>query len=251
MKPLSSKFALVTGGGQGIGQGISYALADSGATVAVTGRTLSKCETTVAEIEKRGGKAVAFELNVMDAESAERGVASVVETLGGINILINNAATVTCMGTLMEVTYESFEESLQGSVLQTFRMMKLCYPLLKGDGCIVNFGSSASRRWDMSGYGPYGATKDAVRVITRAAANEWGPDNIRVNAILPHAISPSMETWIADNPVEAEHFFSTIPLRRVGDCEEDIGKFVAMMCTPAAKYLSAQTIGLDGGQAII
>ena len=135
--------------------------------------------------------------------------------------------------------------------LATLRLMKLCYPHLKGDGCIVNLGSSAAMRWDAAGYGAYAAIKDAIRQFTRWAACEWGPDNIRCNVILPHALSPALASWAAARPEEAEEFRSTIPLRRIGDCEQDIGRFVAQLCSPGASYVSGQSIALDGGQSYL
>jgi NAD(P)-dependent dehydrogenase (short-subunit alcohol dehydrogenase family) len=125
------------------------------------------------------------------------------------------------------------------------------YPHLKarGGGSIVNFPTSAARRWDLTGYGAYAAVKQATRVLTRTAAAEWGPDGIRVNTLAPHAMSPGLEGWIAAHPSEAAAFFKTIPLRRIGDCERDIGRFVVMLVGPDARYLTGATIPLDGGQA--
>jgi NAD(P)-dependent dehydrogenase (short-subunit alcohol dehydrogenase family) len=131
------------------------------------------------------------------------------------------------------------------------RLMKLCHPYLKGDGSIVNLASSATKRWDMAGYGAYAAVKDAIRQLTRAAACEWGKDNIRTNVILPHASSPGLVWWMEKNPEEAKAFFKTLPMGRVGDCEQDIGRFVAVLCSDYSKYVNGQTIGLDGGQANI
>ena len=88
-------------------------------------------------------------------------------------------------------------------------------------------------------------------VLVTAAAAELGDHNIRCNAILPHAMSPGMQWWIESNPEEAHAFLSQIPQRRVGDCEQDIGRFVALLCSPSAEYVNGQTIGLDGGQANI
>lgn len=88
-------------------------------------------------------------------------------------------------------------------------------------------------------------------MLTRAAACEWGEDNIRTNVILPHATSPGLKWWIENKPEEAEEFMSTIPLRRIGDCEDDIGKFVALLCRPESSYVNGQSIALDGGQALI
>ena len=129
--------------------------------------------------------------------------------------------------------------------------MKLCYPHLKGDGCIINLASTAGRRWDMSGYGAYGAVKEAIRCLTRAAACEWGKDNIRTNVILPHATSPGLQWWVENCPEEAQEFIASIPMQRIGDCEQDIGKAVARLCTKDMAYLNGQSIALDGGQGFI
>ncbi|MEP1470085.1 MAG: SDR family oxidoreductase [Halieaceae bacterium] len=247
---LSGKTALVTGAGQGVGQGIALALAAQGASIAVTGRTMEKLENTCAQIEERGGRALAIVCDVKDNDSLSKCVNRVVEHFGGINILVNNAQEVP-LGTLQQVDDAAFNAGWESGPLATFRLMKLCYPHLKGDGCIVNLASAAGKRWDMSGYGCYAATKEAIRSLTRAAACEWGPDNIRTNVILPHAKSPGLEWWMETNPEEAAAFVATIPQRRVGECEQDIGRFVAQLCGPDSAYVNGQSIGLDGGQALI
>jgi meso-butanediol dehydrogenase/(S,S)-butanediol dehydrogenase/diacetyl reductase len=250
MMVLENKVALVTGAGQGVGQGIALALATKGAKVAVTGRTLEKLEVTCNEIGSRGGEALAVVCDVKDLASMTTCVDQVVSHFGGINILVNNAQEVP-LGTLEDVSDDVFSRGWESGPLATFRLMKLCYPHLKGDGCIINLASSAGKRWDMSGYGCYAATKEAIRSLSRAAACEWGPDNIRTNVILPHAKSPGLEWWIDNNPDEAEAFIATIPQRRVGECEEDIGRFVASLCCPDSNYVNGQSIGLDGGQAFL
>lgn len=250
MQELAGKTALVTGAGQGVGQGIALALAAKGAQLAVTGRTLEKLEATCELISQRGGSALAVVCDVKDAHSMECCVEQVVAHFGGINILVNNAQEVP-LGTLEQVDDATFTAGWESGPLATFRLMKLCYPHLKGDGCIINLASSAGKRWDMSGYGCYAATKEAIRSLTRAAACEWGPDNIRSNVILPHAKSPGLEWWMDNNPEEAQEFIATIPQRRVGECEEDIGRFVASLCCPDSAYVNGQSIGLDGGQALI
>jgi len=250
MNDLSGKVALVTGAGQGVGQGIALALAAKGAHVAVTGRTLEKLEATCAQISRRGGQAFPLVCDVKEADSLANCVERVVSHFGGINILVNNAQEVP-LGSLQEVSDEVFSAGWESGPLATFRLMKLCYPYLKGDGCIINLASAAGKRWDMSGYGCYAATKEAIRSLTRAAACEWGPDNIRCNVILPHAKSPGMAWWIDNNPEEAEEFFATIPQRRVGDSETDIGRAVAALCGADCNYVNGQSIALDGGQAYL
>ena len=247
---LQDKVALVTGAGQGVGQGIALALAGEGAKVAVTGRTLSKLENTCKLIEERGGQALAVECEVKSAESLSACVETVVGHFGGLQVLVNNAQEVP-LGTLHQVSDEAFTAGFESGPLATLRMMKLSYPHLKGDGVIVNLASSAGKRWDMSGYGAYAATKEAIRSLTRAAACEWGPDGIRTNVIMPHAKSPGLAWWIENKPEEAAEFIQSIPQRRVGDCEQDIGRFVALLCGEGSAYVNGQTIGLDGGQALI
>ncbi|MDP6243052.1 MAG: SDR family oxidoreductase, partial [Myxococcota bacterium] len=120
---------------------------------------------------------------------------------------------------------------------------------LKGDGCIVNLASTVARRWDATNYGAYAAVKEAIRAFSRAAASEWGGEGIRTNVILPHAKSPALAAWTEANPEEAAAFVATIPMRRIGECEEDVGEFVAFLCSSAAAYVNGQSIAVDGGQA--
>jgi meso-butanediol dehydrogenase / (S,S)-butanediol dehydrogenase / diacetyl reductase len=231
---LQGKVALVTGAGQGVGQGIALALAAQGARVAVSGRTLAKLEATVEKIQARGGEALPVLCDVKSPESLQACVDTVIERWNGLNILVNNAQEVP-LGRLLEVSDEAITAGWESGPMATLRLMKLCYPYLKGDGVIINLGSSAAKRWDMAGY----------------AACEWGPDNIRCNAILPHALSPALEWWLQRDPAEAEAFFAQIPQRRIGDCEQDIGRFVALLCSEGAGYVNGQSIALDGGQAFL
>jgi meso-butanediol dehydrogenase/(S,S)-butanediol dehydrogenase/diacetyl reductase len=247
---LEAKIALVTGAGQGVGQGIALALAAQGASIAVTGRTLEKLENTCALIHERGGTALPVVCNVKSRESMESCLEQVIAHFGGLNILVNNAQEVP-LGTLEEVTDESFAAGWESGPLATFRMMKLARPHMTGGGCIINLASAAGKRWDMTGYGAYAATKEAIRSLTRAAACEWGAEGIRTNVILPHAKSPGLEWWMNKYPEEAAEFVATIPQRRVGECEADIGRFVAMLCSDASAYVNGQSIGLDGGQAYL
>ena len=247
---LNDKVALVTGAGQGDGQGIALALASAGANVAVFGRTESKLNDTARQIQARGNEALVCVGDVCDAGDLERAVASTKEAFGGIDILVNNAQQVP-MGKLDDVSDEAFEAGFRSGPLAILRLMKLVRPIMaqRGGGTIFNLVSSAGIRWDMSGYGAYGAVKQAIRPLTSAAAAEWGEDGIRVLSIAPHAKSPSLEWWINKNPAEAEAFFRTIPLKRIGECEEDIGRAVVALCQPELGYLTGATIPLDGGQA--
>jgi meso-butanediol dehydrogenase / (S,S)-butanediol dehydrogenase / diacetyl reductase len=250
MGMLDGRTAIITGAGQGIGQGIAYALAKEGAAVAVAGRTEAKLQVTCDAIAGFGGKALPIVADVTSAADIDRIVCATVAGFGGIDILINNAQ-IAPLGTLLDIAESAFVDGFSSGPLAVFRLMRAVHPYMKarGGGSIVNFASSAGKRWDMSGYGAYGAVKQAIRVLTRAAAAEWGVDGIRVNTLAPHALSPGLKMWIESRPEEAKAFFRTIPLRRIGDCENDIGRFVVMLVSADAGYLTGATIPLDGGQA--
>lgn len=250
MTSLNDKIALITGAGQGVGQGIALAMAKAGASVVITGRSPEKLEETCRLIAERGGNATPMTANVKSIDDIDRIVTDTVTHFGGLDILVNNAQEVP-LGMLADVSDEAFIAGFESGPLATLRLMKAARPHLvaRGGGVIFNLVSSAMIRWDMSGYGAYAAVKQAIGSLTRAAAAEWGGDNIRVLNIAPHAESPGMKWWIANNPEEAKAFFKTIPLGHVGKCEEDIGAAVLALCAPEMHYLTGATIPLDGGQA--
>jgi NAD(P)-dependent dehydrogenase (short-subunit alcohol dehydrogenase family) len=250
MTDLSGKVTLITGAGQGIGQGVALAMASAGATVVVTGRTLSKVEQTAQLVAERGGTALPLACDVKSADDLAAAVEAAVSQFGGLDILVNNAQEVP-LGKLDDVTDEAFTAGFVSGPLAAMRLMKLARPHMaaRGGGTIFNFCSSAGIRWDMSGYGAYGAVKQAIRALTRAAAAEWGSEGIRVLTIAPHAASPGLKWWIENNPEEAEAFFRTIPLGRVGELEQDIGRALVALCGQDLAYLTGATIPLDGGQA--
>lgn len=247
---LKGKVALITGAGQGIGQGIALAMAERGANVIVVGRTYSKCENTCKMIKQRfSGTAIPMTADVAIHKDLKRITQETVNKFKTIDILVNNAVA-TSIGPLISQTDDSVIQAFMVGPMATLRLMQLCYPYLKQQGgSIVNMASTASKRWDMANYGVYAAEKDAIRALTRAAASEWGPNNIRANSILPHASSPALQKWMTHRPEEAAEFTKSIPLQRVGDCETDIGQFVAVLCSPESSYISGQSIALDGGQA--
>ncbi|OKK07482.1 3-oxoacyl-ACP reductase [Streptomyces sp. CB02488] len=250
MGSLDGKVAVISGVGQGVGQGIALALASDGASVAVLGRTAAKLEATCAMLRERGVRAEPFVLDVRDTARIPAVVEDVAERLGRIDILVNNAYT-GCYGPLLSLSDEQFQKGFDSGPFAAFAFMKAAHPHLKraGGGVIINLVTSAMVRWDLSTYGAYAAAKSALRSLTRAAANEWGRDGIRVNAIAPHAASPAYAGWQDAHPEEAAEFCAAIPLGYVGDCEQDIGRAVAMLCGPDARYLTGATVPLDGGQA--
>ena len=250
MKSLEGKIAIVTGSGQGVGEGIAMALSSYGVKVALLGRTFKKVEAVASNILKSGGIAMPIECDVKNLASIEDAIALVIKEYKGIQILINNAQEVP-LGTILDVTDEAAKNGWESGPLATLRFMRSCYPHLKGNGSIINLASSSALRPDSAGYGVYAAVKEAIRSMTRTAAVEWGPDNIRVNSVMPLAMSTGMEWWMKERPEEASEFLKTVPLGRVGDCKEDIGEAVCKLLTDDMNYITGSTLMLDGGQAFL
>lgn len=250
MTGLAGKVALITGAGQGIGQGIAYALAGEGVAVAVAGRTKSKLDATVQQIGQRGGRALAIECDVRDPAALAACVDAAVTHLGRLDILVNNAQE-PALGTLEQLSDAEFIAGWESGPLAAFRLMKLCRPHLRNGGCIVNLASQAGKQWDMTGSGGYAAVKEAMRQLTRAAACEWAAEGIRTNAILPLAFATGMQRWAAARPDEYRAFIDKTPMKRAGDCEHDIGRFVVALCSDDCRYINGQSIGVDGGMACL
>jgi NAD(P)-dependent dehydrogenase (short-subunit alcohol dehydrogenase family) len=247
---LDGKVALITGAGQGVGRGIALAMAKEGAAIAVVGRTEHKIKTVCAEIAVFGGRAVPILCEVKSADDVTRTVAETVAAFGGIDILVNNAQEVP-LGRLLEAKVEDYVTGFESGPIASLRFMQACYPHLKarGGGSIINLVTAAAVRWDMAGYGMHASVKQAIRSLTRAAAAEWGPDNNTTNNISPEALSPGFAGWMEADPEGTAAFIATIPMGRVGDCEQDIGRAVTALCGPDMVYISGATIPVDGGQA--
>lgn len=250
MGSLDGKIAIVTGAGQGVGQGIALALAAEGASVAALGRTMAKLEVTCALVRERGTQAEPFQRDVGDIDAVPAVVDAVAARFGGIDILVNNAYSGS-LGPLLSMSDADFQQGFRTGPFAAFAFMTACHPHMarRGGGSIVNLVTSAMVRWDPSTYGAYAAAKQALRSLTRTAAAEWGRDGIRANCIAPHALSPALKRWTERNPDEAETFNRTIPLGYIGDCERDIGRAVALLVGPGMRYLTGATVPLDGGQA--
>ncbi|MDB5394890.1 MAG: Oxidoreductase [Rhodospirillales bacterium] len=250
MGQLDGKVAIVTGAGQGVGEGIALALAKEGAAIAAAGRTKAKLARVCARIEDAGSRAIPIVCDVRNPSDIANAVQRTLAAFGGIDILVNNAQIVR-NDLLDNLDDEAFVEVFDSGPFATFRFMKAVRPYLKGrgGGNIINLASSAPVRWDARGYGVYSAAKQAIRSLSRAAAHEWAQDGIRVNTIAPFALSPALEQWVESDPVGSNAMLSTIPLGRIGDSELDIGRAVVFLVGPDAGYVTALTLPLDGGQA--
>lgn len=247
---LDGRVAIVTGGGHGVGRGIALALSGAGARVVVCGRTAETLIAVRGEIEERGGEALDVVADITSGADRERLIALAIERFGVINILVNNAAFVP-HGSLLGIADETIAAAWETGPMASLHLMRLCHPYLKGDGAIINISSGASIASAVPVRGIYAAVKSALNAISRAAANEWGPDGIRVNTIMPVAMTEPFERFMANEPEQAQAVIRNIPLRRIGDCETDIGSAAVFLAGPDARYLTGATLPLDGGSAYL
>jgi NAD(P)-dependent dehydrogenase (short-subunit alcohol dehydrogenase family) len=244
---LDGKVVIVTGAGQGVGRGVALALAGEGARVVVLGRTMAKCEAVSAEIAERGGAAVAVGCDIEHRDQVERSVAETVERWGRIDSVVNNAQS-SVIRSIRKLAEGDMDAMWQSGPMAALRFMQVCFPHLRAtQGSVINMGSGSSIL-PQPAMGGYAMVKEAVRVLTRVAAMEWGRYGIRVNAICPLAASPGFEHFNAAAPGAVETMvLPQVPLGRLGDAEVDIGRAVVFLCGPDSRYVTGTTLMVDGG----
>lgn len=243
MTELAGKRALVTGGSRGIGAAIAIALADKGADVAITyERSEGRAAELVKAIEAKGRKAVAIQADSADPEAIQRSVDEVVAALGGLDILVNNAA-IARYNDIADFTVEDLDALLAVNVRGPVLASKAAIPHLGAGGRIISIGSAGADRIVGTPGTVYFMTKSALQALTRGLARELGPRDITVNLVQPGSTNTEM------NPDEgefAEYQRSLIPLGRYGQ-PEDVAAAVAFLATPAARQITGTVLTVDGG----
>ncbi|WP_372803094.1 L-iditol 2-dehydrogenase [Paracoccus seriniphilus] len=250
MTRLKGKVALVTGGARGIGQAICEALAAEGAKVVVADMRLEDASQTATAI---GGLAV--EMDVTDFEGITPSLSRIEDETGGIDILVNNAGIFN-MASLDRITPEDYRRQYDVNVGGTLFLCQAVVPLMKkrGGGVIINMSSQAGRRGEPN-IAIYCSTKAAVISITQSLALELARDNIRVNAIAPGVVDTPM--WdVVDAQFAAyenkpkgqkkREVAEAVPLGRMGD-PRDVADPVVFLASDEARYVTAQTLNVDGG----
>ncbi|MGM9922752.1 MAG: SDR family NAD(P)-dependent oxidoreductase [Bacillus sp. (in: firmicutes)] len=243
---LKDKVAFVTGGSSGIGRGICHAYAKEGASIVFIGLNEEKGRRTEKELHDLGCDALYIQADLTDRQVLPSLVEATIEKFGKLDILVNNAHSSKAF-TIEETTEEIMDLSLNTGLWATFILMRSALPYLKETkGSIINFASGAGLE-GLSRQASYAASKEAVRAISRVAANEWGRYGINVNVIAPLANSPGVEQMKEMHPNAYNKMISLIPLGRLGDCEEDIGRVAVFLASSDADYITGHTLMVDGG----
>lgn len=248
------KVAIITGGGKAksIGYGIAVAYAKEGADLVLTGRSEEKLLAAKVELENLYGiRVLPISADVTPDDASEDRVQHVVEqtiaAFGRIDVLINNAQASASGIPLSMQTKEHFDLGIYSGLYATFYYMRACYPYLKeSQGTVINFASGAGL-FGNAGQSSYAAAKEGIRGLSRVAATEWGKDNINVNVICPLAMTSQLENFQKSYPEAYEQNLKAVPMGRFGDPEKDIGRVCVLLGSPDFKYMSGETITLEGG----
>ncbi|OXL85047.1 oxidoreductase [Paenibacillus sp. SSG-1] len=246
---LADHTILVNGGAAGIGRGVVMALAKEGARVAFFDSSEEKGRITEKEVSERA-ECMFVKVNLLDKDEVAQGFKQVIGRFKTLHGLVN-CAQASRNVPFLDTTEEELRLALHTGFLPAFHLMKWSYPYLKEtQGSIVNFASGAALE-GMPTQTSYAAAKEALRGISRVAAKEWGPDQINVNIVCPIAASEGVLEWKVKMPEAYEKMVNNIPLRRLGDCEHDVGRVVCFLLSRDAKFITGQTIMVDGGTMML
>lgn len=240
---LAEKTAIVTGAAGGIGRGITRAFVKEGATVLAVDIDAAAGAALVDEL---GDRVRFLDADISVEANAGTIVATAVQAFGRVDVLVNNAHA-SRQAPLLETTQDMLDLSFDTGFYPTFWLMKAAHPQLSANGgSVINFASGAGIE-GMPAQGSYAAAKEAIRAISRVAANEWAGDGINVNVISPLALTEGVESYIAANPGIEKQLLAGNPMRRFGDPEGDIGRVAVFLASEDASYMTGQTLMVDGG----
>ncbi|MBZ4521786.1 SDR family NAD(P)-dependent oxidoreductase [Mycobacterium avium] len=249
MGRLDGKVALITGAGKGIGRGVALRFAQEGAAVVIADLDDPAGKQVAADIEHIGGRALFVHTDVGDKGQTEAAVACAVGSFGRIDILVNNAITLSRNAFLEDKTDADLDRQLNTGLWAAWWSMRAALPHFRkqGGGRVINFYSidAEAAAWL---HVDYNVTKEAIRGLTRSAAVEWGRYNVLVNAIAPAAKGTVFEQLSREVPGFAEIAAAQNPLGRVGDPVDDIAPVAVFLASEDSRYVTGEVIHVDGGQ---
>lgn len=248
---LDGKVAVITGASYGIGRGVALRLAREGAKLVLCSRTAARATDMLDEVRALTPHVRYVAADVGIKSQIENVIAEATQAYGRLDILINNAQTVMPWTPLEDKPDDDWDQTLNSGLYATLWAMRAAMPAMRaaGGGRIVNFGSIfgvSGSRWAAD----YAACKEAIRGLTRTAANEWGRYGITVNVVLPAAESDASRSFRENHPAAYKLMRGRVPLGRHGDPERDIGGAVLGLVADEGRFITGETLFLDGGLGI-
>ena len=245
---IDGRVAIVTGASRGLGRAMALALAEAGAHVAVAARAKAELEETAHGIERLGRRAVVVPTDVSAYVEVEALVRRTIDTLGAVDILVNNSgiATVTPVA---EMAPEVFTRIVNVNLVGVFHGCRAAaaHMIARKSGKVINVGSVLGQV-GLPGYAAYAASKGGVAAFTRALAAEWARHNIQVNALAPGWFVTDMNVEAFADARIRDRLLRDVPARRTGRTEE-VGPLVVYLASAASDFMTGQTVFLDGGHS--
>ncbi len=243
---LSGRVALVTGTSRGLGQYFARALARAGADLAITSRDKSTLTAFAGEIEALGRKAFSVSLDVRDHASIQLAVAAVEEHYGKIDILVNNAGC-NIRKPAMDVTWDDWNTILDTNLRGSFFVAQAVARgmIERGYGRIINIGSVTSV-CGFAGLAPYGASRGGIKQLTMSLADDWGKHGVTVNCLAPGWFQTQQNRVLYENAEWVKYICDRIPAKRPG-LPDDLDGAVVFLASESSRYITGQTLLVDGG----
>lgn len=247
---LTDKVALITGSSRGIGLAMASGLAQSGAKVVLCGRKQEGIDEAVKTIRDHGGEATGIPAHMGRDEDLQALVNHAVETFGGVDILVNNAATNPVFGPLLDNDDAAFDKIMEVNVKGPLNLAKLVHPIMvsRGGGSIINVSSIGGLRPEPM-LGLYSMSKAALISLTKVMAAEWGGDSVRVNVLCPGLIQTQFSQALWSNEKILNSVVGKLPLKRIAQPEELVGMTV-YLASAASSYCTGSVMTVDGGHTI-
>ena len=243
---LTGQVAIVTGTSRGLGQHFARALAKAGADLVLTSRKRETLASFEAEIQEFGRRAISLELDVQNQDSIERMVADAEAAFGQIHILVNNAGC-NIRKPALDVTWQDWNQILDTNLRGSFFVAQTVARrmIAKQYGRIVNIGSVTSV-FGYAGLAPYGASRGGIRQLTMSLADDWGKHGVTVNCLAPGWFRTAQNQALYENAEWLEYLIGRIPMKRAGQ-PHDLDGAIVFLASEASRYITGQTLLVDGG----
>lgn len=246
---LEGRVAIVTGAGQGVGEGIASAMAEAGAAVVIAARRAENGEPAARALRDRGHQALFCRCDVTERADVDAAVASARDRWGRLDVMVHNAVSPPGPPRpIQDVDDETISAQIATSTTAAFHCAQAAFPELRANGGSLILLTSPTGIEGSAHLPVYGAVKGAQRGLLKSLAREWGLHGVRVNAVAPVAWTPALVAATEANPTLEARLIGRTPLGRIGDPASDVGPVAVFLASEMARHLTGQTLAVDGGR---